>query len=208
MSVYWNLKNINQRLLNTSYLSTATQIKHKTKRNQGKCLELSAGDGLFSLAMAQITELDIFLLENSTEMLKRAEINLKNSNLENRIHLLKGSLHQIPLSDGVMDLIISRSSVFFWRNQVKAFAEIYRVLAPGGIACIGGGFWNEEYQLKLHQIILQNHHQLENTQLWRQNPEKLKMKLATAGITTYEINYCDQGLWIVCRKPDLCKEVS
>ncbi|MBC7343666.1 MAG: methyltransferase domain-containing protein, partial [Clostridia bacterium] len=32
----------------------------------------------------------------------------------------------------------------FWENLEKAFKEIHRVLAPGGIAYIGGGFGTSE----------------------------------------------------------------
>jgi len=29
-----------------------------------------------------------------------------------------------------------------WKDLKKAFAEIYRILSPGGVTCIGGGFGN------------------------------------------------------------------
>jgi ubiquinone/menaquinone biosynthesis C-methylase UbiE len=39
---------------------------------------------------------------------------------------------------------MSRGSVFFWEDHCKAFQEIYRVLKPGGVAIIGGGFGSNE----------------------------------------------------------------
>ena len=50
-----------------------------------------------------------------------------------------GSVQDIPLEQDTIDLAISRGSVPFWEDLPTAFAEIHRVLAPGGQAYIGGG---------------------------------------------------------------------
>jgi SAM-dependent methyltransferase len=42
--------------------------------------------------------------------------------------------------DNYADVIVSRGSFWLWPDKVKAFAEIRRVLKPGGVAYIGRGF--------------------------------------------------------------------
>jgi SAM-dependent methyltransferase len=46
----------------------------------------------------------------------------------------------LPFHDDYAEIIISRGSFQFWKNLQVAFAEIYRVLKPGGVAFIGRGF--------------------------------------------------------------------
>lgn len=53
---------------------------------------------------------------------------------------LRADVHRLPFRDEYADMIVSRGSFFQWRDKQQAFAEIYRVLKPGGIAYIGRGF--------------------------------------------------------------------
>lgn len=46
----------------------------------------------------------------------------------------------LPFRDNYADIIVSRGSFHFWKDQTQAFGEIYRVLKPGGVAYIGRGF--------------------------------------------------------------------
>jgi hypothetical protein len=43
-----------------------------------------------------------------------------------------------------MDLIVSRGSIFFWKDLPMAFKEIHCVLAPDGWAYVGGGFGSQK----------------------------------------------------------------
>lgn len=57
-----------------------------------------------------------------------------------RFGFLVADVHQLPFRTDFADLIVSRGSFQFWENKPQAFAEIYRVLKPGGWAFIGRGF--------------------------------------------------------------------
>ena len=56
-----------------------------------------------------------------------------------RISLQLADVHALPYRDNYADIFVSRGSFHFWDNHEKAFAEIYRVLKPGGTAYIGRG---------------------------------------------------------------------
>lgn len=51
-----------------------------------------------------------------------------------------GEAGALPLVAGCADLVYSRGSVQFWPDLPAAFAHIGRVLAPGGLAVVGGGY--------------------------------------------------------------------
>lgn len=53
-------------------------------------------------------------------------------NLQSRLSLTEGDVHNMPYNNGSMDIVFGRSVVHHWANPIRAFAEIYRVLAPGG----------------------------------------------------------------------------
>ena len=43
--------------------------------------------------------------------------------------------------DGRFDLVVSIECVYFWQDLARGFTEILRVLAPGGLALVGGGLY-------------------------------------------------------------------
>lgn len=185
------------------YPVIAEQIKHKTGIIRGTCLDIGCGGGYLGIAMTGITELDVYLFDASQEMLKIAAGNIASRGLEQRIQTLPGDVHKIPLDDNSIDLVISRGSVFFWRDRQKAFQEIHRVLKPGGVAFVGGGFGTEALKEQITSVMEKKNKN------WR---EKLKKNigenavegfaetLRKAGIITFEIDRNEAGLWIIIRR--------
>lgn len=62
------------------------------------------------------------------------------NHLAHRVGFVFGDAHHLPFRDNYADLIVSRGSMQQWNNREQAFAEMYRVLKPGGHAFIGRGF--------------------------------------------------------------------
>ena len=58
--------------------------------------------------------------------------------LNNPVHFVGADVTALPFEDHFADLIISRGSLWFWKDQVKGLQEINRVLKVGGVA-FGGG---------------------------------------------------------------------
>lgn len=117
----------------------AKKIKDETGVVSGRCLDVGCGGGYLGLALAGITGLEFTFLDISPEMLEKADAHIVEDGLENRAKTLQADVHEIPLPDGCMDLVISRGSIPFWKNPGKALSEIYRLLAPNGKAFVGGG---------------------------------------------------------------------
>jgi SAM-dependent methyltransferase len=67
---------------------------------------------------------------------------------DDRVSAIYADAVALPFHDAYADIIVSRGSFQFWKNLQAAFAEIYRVLKPGGVAFIGRGF-SDTLPLKL-----------------------------------------------------------
>jgi SAM-dependent methyltransferase len=195
---------MNRKYFDASNQELAELIKGKTRIVNGNCLELNAGMGHLGLSLAELSTLEVYLLVSSEEKTKQACRYVEANGMTGRVRVLKGSLVKIPISEGMIDLVVSKSSVLFWQNRKTIFREIYRVLAPGGIACLCGDF--EAWELK-HRVEtkLENCNPMLRQQLgnfnWQQRITDLELVLHRAEINSFEINYSDNGLWILIRKP-------
>ena len=74
-------------------------------------------------------------MDFSEEMLLKANYNLKRTGYNN-IRFIRGDIESIPLPDATYDVVISNCVLNLVPDKQKAFAEIYRVLKPGGHFCI------------------------------------------------------------------------
>ena len=184
-----------------AYSLIASQIKEKTGIHRGYCLDVGCGGGYLGLALARITDLYVYLLDKSQEMLEIAQENIIDQGLRGRAEAVPGDVHQLPFPEASVDLVISRGSIFFWDNLEKAFREIYRVLAPGGMTYIGGGFGNKELKEKIWREMCRRDPE------WPHNVKKrwekvgeFQEKLKLAKINGYEIFQGEAGLWILMKK--------
>ena len=181
------------------YPVVAQRICEETGKNTGICLDIGTGTGLLGIALARITRFHVILLDCNPEMLTFAEENCRESGLEDRLTLLKGDVHSLPLEGGSVNLAVSRGSVFFWDNPSRAFREIYRILAPGGCAWIGGSFGNRELKEKIVAAMKKRDPDWEPQAKERTSPERMdsfRRALEEAGIENALLENDDRGFWI------------
>jgi arsenite methyltransferase len=70
-------------------------------------------------------------LDMTDEMLELAWRNALDAKIEN-VTFLKGEIEAMPIPDNSIDVIISNCVINLSTDKDRAFAEIYRVLRPGG----------------------------------------------------------------------------
>lgn len=182
------------------YPVIAKQIIEKTGISDGLCLDLGCGNGYLGLAVAEATNMEVCLLDNDPEMLSICQRNINARQLGERIRTQSGDVHQIPLPDQAVQLAVSRGSVFFWENPVQAFAEIYRVLSPAGMAFIGGGFGTVEIKQQIDRQMEERNpdwHEHLRGRIGPGSAEKYPPLLADAGIDHFEIDHSPTGLWLI-----------
>lgn len=181
------------------YPVIAEQIRTQTGITQGICLDIGTGGGYLGIALAAITDLEFYLMDKSPEMQEIAWMNVAVSGLQNRVHTLCGDVHDIPRENGSIDLVISRGSLFFWEDKARAFAEIYRVLAPGGAAYIGGGMGTKELFDKIKVEMDKRRHDFSldpQGERFADHREVYRLALAQAGIEYYTMSRNGGGSWI------------
>jgi ubiquinone/menaquinone biosynthesis C-methylase UbiE len=189
-----------------AYPLIAAQAVEHTGISEGVCLDIGCGGGYLGLALAQTTGLFVRFFDQSREMLDIVRDNIASRGLENRTDILSGNVESIPLPDGSVNLAVSRGSVFFW-DRVTAFREINRVLAPGGMSYIGGGFGSAEVKAEVDRKMQDRSHdgppwkEVIAKRLGPDAPGEFEEELRSAGIADFEIDRSDdKGLWIIIRK--------
>jgi len=188
------------------YSYYAEKIKEKTGITKGVCLDVGSGGGYLGLALAKVTDLDVIFLDISPEALEKAKLHIVEDGLQKRAKTLLADVHSIPLADGSINLVISRGSIPFWKDPAKALKEIYRILAPGGKAYVGGGRGTPEIREQIAARIKE----LGMESPGRSKPDSDRMDkgpgripqrdydeiLKNTGISKYTVSKGDDGMWI------------
>jgi ubiquinone/menaquinone biosynthesis C-methylase UbiE len=53
------------------------------------------------------------------------------------VRLLAGVVEALPFPDASFDVVATTNTVYFWPDLARAFTELHRVLAPGGLVTVG-----------------------------------------------------------------------
>lgn len=102
--------------------------------NEGEVvLDLGSGAGIDVLLSARRVGPSgkAYGLDMTDEMLELARRNQAEAGVEN-VEFLQGYIEQIPLPDRAVDVIISNCVVNLSTDKPSVFAEMHRVLVPGG----------------------------------------------------------------------------
>jgi ubiquinone/menaquinone biosynthesis C-methylase UbiE len=103
----------------------------------GKALEIGPGPGYVGLEwLRACSGSSLIGLEISLDMIKIAERNAREYDLQDRARYVKGNSMQMPFENDCFDCAFSNGSLHEWQEPALAFAEILRVLKPGGVFCV------------------------------------------------------------------------
>jgi arsenite methyltransferase len=96
-------------------------------------LDLGSGGGIDVLLSARRVGLSGFAygVDMTDEMLELARSNAAKSGMTN-VEFLKGTIEDIPLPDGSVDVVISNCVINLSVDKPKVLAEMFRVLKSGG----------------------------------------------------------------------------
>ncbi|HEV7966670.1 MAG TPA: class I SAM-dependent methyltransferase [Candidatus Acidoferrales bacterium] len=99
-----------------------------------RVLEIAPGPGYLSVALAKLGPFKITGLDISQSFVRMASEYAKREGVVARF--IHGSASDIPLEDGLFDLIVCRAAFKNFSEPLKALNEMHRVLKPGGRAII------------------------------------------------------------------------
>lgn len=171
---------------------------------QGLCIDLGSGPAMLAMAVArQAPEMRVIAFDFSEDARSIAEQNVAEANLGDRIHTATGDVHAMPFETGYADLMVSRGSMFFWKDLEAAFREIYRVLAPGGATYIGGGFGSQELKDQVVAEMLKidpNWDCYAKKKTDTESQQRFREMLHALGCHDFSLIDDGSGFWILLRK--------
>lgn len=113
-----------------------TMIKDLTIRPNDKILEIGYGPGIgIDLISKRFETCDIYGIDFSELMYKRATRRNKRFIKNNRVHLLFGDFVETEISTREFDKIFCINVIYFWDNLQKPFEKVNSLLKDGGIFC-------------------------------------------------------------------------
>ncbi|AKB16966.1 MULTISPECIES: class I SAM-dependent methyltransferase [unclassified Methanosarcina] len=184
------------------YPVIAAHIIGQSGINQGMCLDLGCGIASLGIAVAELTDMQVYGVDFSTEMCRLSKDKAHRHFLSDKVVPLQADVHLLPFRDNSASLIVSRGSVFFWKDLPVAFREISRVLAPGGQAWIGGGFGTKELKLKISEKMVEIDPDWHTASKKRLSPAMIRTIRETGERTEIPCRVVkdDSGFWVVLNK--------
>ncbi len=187
------------------YPALAEQIVDDFGIREGIAVDVGGGAGSLAMALARITELRVYSLDRNPAASRLCGMRVDDAGLTGRVIPLEGDALEMPFRDGFAALVVSRGSVFFWEDQFAGLMECYRILAPGGVAYVGGGFSripDPAIRTPLAERAARWFAAPEQRGDWRPLEEDLAARLEAAGVSGVGVETeADVGWWIVMRKP-------
>jgi ubiquinone/menaquinone biosynthesis C-methylase UbiE len=98
-----------------------------------RVVELGSGAGRGLVLAAHAAGLSLVAgMDLSPTMLHVASRRIRRAGQRDQVRLLRGDLEALPYRDGSLDKIWSVHTFYFWADPEAVFADLLRVLAPGG----------------------------------------------------------------------------
>ncbi len=96
-------------------------------------LDLGSGAGVDCFRAAKVvgSEGHVIGVDMTPDMIDLASANAVKAGLDT-VEFRLGEIESLPVADGTVDLVLSNCVINLVPDKPRAFAEVYRVLAPGG----------------------------------------------------------------------------
>ena len=191
------------------YAPLAEQIVRdfQLANREGLGLDIGGGPGTLVVELAKRSRLYWVDVDIDRKHLASLAERAKEAGVSDRVAFLGADVQALPFRDGAADVIVSRGSYPFWANKKQGFAEIWRVLKPGGIAYVGRGFPRDlpldvARSIRKQQGDLIKYDRTEHETVLRRIMTELgisdyKLQLPNAPDDS-NVNY---GIWLEIRKP-------
>ena len=127
-------------------LGVGNPVRHAGLSPGEVVLDIGSGGGIDTVLAAQQVGPTgrVIGLDTLPEMCERAREAAKDADVAPWCELREGEMEAIPLPDESVDVVISNGVINLSPRKSRAFAEIVRVLRPGGRICVADLVVNDE----------------------------------------------------------------
>ena len=116
-----------------SFAGVGFPFRAEIIRRGDAVLDIGSGSGTDVLIAARLVGHDgeVYALDMTHAMLAKLRGNMERTGAVN-VNVLEGNAESIPLPDESVDVVTSNGVLNLVPNKTRAFAEIFRILRPGG----------------------------------------------------------------------------
>ncbi|HYZ12279.1 MAG TPA: methyltransferase domain-containing protein [Actinomycetota bacterium] len=119
-------------------LGVGNPVRHAGLTSGETVVDLGSGGGIDSILAARRVGptgrvIGVDLLD---EMVERASDNARSAGVADWTEFVRGEMEDLPLPDTSVDVVISNGVINLSPRKSRVFAEIFRVLRPGGRMCV------------------------------------------------------------------------
>jgi len=118
----------------------AKQILMDYGVHEGVCVDLGGGSGQLAMELVKASRLTAYVVDIDPVAVRLCSLLADEAGLTGRLRGVEGDAQNLPLRDSFADLVVSRNSIFFWPDKLAGLKEANRILKPGGVGYLGGGF--------------------------------------------------------------------
>jgi SAM-dependent methyltransferase len=101
-----------------------------------RVLDVGCGTGFHLPRFVALGARQVVGIEPHAPLAARAEERVANAGLQDRVRVALAGAESVPLRGDSVDVVHARWAYFFGAGCEPGLAELRRVLAPGGVACI------------------------------------------------------------------------
>jgi ubiquinone/menaquinone biosynthesis C-methylase UbiE len=118
------------------YRQVAVDVARRVQ--SGRILEIGPGPGYIAIEIAKLLPgVEVVGLDVSPTMVEIASRNAEEVGVADRVSFRLGNAAQMPFPAESFDFVVSSGSLHHWKEPIRIFNEVYRVLKDGGEALIG-----------------------------------------------------------------------
>lgn len=134
-------------------LGCGLPVEHAALKPGHTVLDLGSGAGLDAFVARQEVggQGHVIGVDMTAEMIARSRKNVTESNFSN-VEFRLGEIEHLPVLSDSVDVVISNCVLNLVPDKERAFAEIFRVLKPGGHFCISDIVSSEQLPAWLSEI--------------------------------------------------------
>lgn len=124
-----------------------------------RVLEIGFGPGIaISEIAARAVRGHVYGVDHSAVMVRQATVRNAAAVRAGRVHLVRGSVAELPEFDEPLDAVLAVNSIGFWPEPVERLRELRNLLRPGGRIALASqprlpGVTTDEAAEKLRQLL-------------------------------------------------------